>query len=77
MYNGITLCFLCHKIADGFNTDGIRGEKVRRDLLFLTLRAFMKNTWWEMYLPQDEVENNTHFLKSVEKDVLHIGKHLL
>lgn len=77
MLNGITLCGECHRVADGFNTDGFKGKKVRQDLLFLTLTAFYKNTWWEKLINDYEKQNNREFLTLIHTDFECVAKRLM
>ena len=78
MFNGITLCEEHHRIADSFNVHGgVKGRRFRQDLLFLTMRCFYKNRWWEQYLSMDEMKENDRFFNMIQEDVFAIAKYIV
>lgn len=77
LFNGITLCHDCHRVADGFNTDGIKVVKVQRDLLLRTMVAFLQNPWWDQYMPKAYKEINNDFLNQHPDDFDAVARQLL
>lgn len=78
MFNGATLCQEHHQIGDSFNVaGGVKGRKYRQDLLFLTMRSFYKDRWWEQYLSMELMIENDRFFEIIQEDLFVVAKYIV
>lgn len=77
LFNGIVLCHKCHAVADSFNRiTGIKGTKVRQDLLFLTLTALYRNRYYIDTMPKIEQKRVKEFIGLVKDDIKVVLKNI-
>jgi glycerol-3-phosphate O-acyltransferase len=77
LFNGIVLCHECHAVADSFNRiTGIKGTKVRRDLLFLTLTALYRNRYYIDNMPKIEQKRVKEFIEIIHDDIKVVLKNI-
>ena len=67
IYNSVPLCLVCHKKADSFNVNGIKGEEIRQRYTKYTLLKVMKSNYKNK--PQDK-----DYLESIKERLYNINK---